>query len=168
MKRSMYPVLVLSILAVLVISPLSVQADPDEVQILVWFPDTYTVQSDQEVILYGRWGACSPGLVQMFRTASNVQLTLDGFPILGSEDVRELWGQPESSEPWEWCMGNQDLWWAFWYYSLGTLEPGTHELVTTLTLNHQVHDGADYDGDGVPDMYPADWFWQPLITIIVE
>jgi hypothetical protein len=170
MKMGRLSTLALLLLAVLLVSPLSVQAEPDEVYIKVWFnpANEYAVRPDQTVILYGRWGACSPGLVRMFRTASDVELTLDEAPLLGPEEVRELWGEPGSPEPCEFCMGGQDLLWSYWYHSLGTLEPGTHVLVTTVTLNHRVHDGADWELDGSPDSYPAGHWFDKEIKIIVQ
>lgn len=169
MKKRKSSTQTLLILAVMLMLPLSVQAEPDEIYVRVWFgPDTIYVQPGQTVILYGRWGACSPGLTLRFRTASDIELSLDGASLLGPEQVRELWGEPEPGEPSEYCMDGQDLWWAYWYHSLGTLESGTtHVLVTSVTLNHPVHDGADYDGDGSPDMFLAGHWLDHVITIIV-
>jgi hypothetical protein len=169
MKMKRLSTLALLLLTVLLVSPLSVRAEPDEVYINVLHkPRERTVRPDQTVILYGRWGACSPGLVRMFMTASDIELTLDEAVLLGPEEVRELWGEPGSPEPWAFCMGRQDILWAYWYHPLGTLELGTYELVTTVALNHPVHDGADYDLDGSPDQVPAGHWLHKEITIIVE
>ena len=77
-RRKSFLPLVLLLLAVLLVSPVAVRADPGEIRIPVWQSNAYTIDVSDTVVLYSGWAACSPGLVRVYTMASNFEVRLDG------------------------------------------------------------------------------------------
>lgn len=173
MRKPVFSVmLILLLLAGLVIATGAAGDEPEEVRI---YPHqdgvTYTIHPNQVgVIRYG-WGACSPGLVRVYISASSFELTLDGQPFLGPEDVDKLWGAieiydtpPQFAES---CMGKGRPAFAFWQYVLDALEPGVYELGSRLWIDHPLVDGSDLDGDGKIDVITPDAFYEETVNTII-
>jgi hypothetical protein len=87
-----------------------------------------------------------------------MELYLDGVQSLGPDDGIEQYWSPIEKAPFgeygQYCIGHPDhLWGSSWRYSLGTLPLGEHELYSILWLEHPITDVADYDGDGIVDVF---------------
>lgn len=125
----------------------------------LYWDDSQTVYSNQEIIFVMGWAACRKGLVQDYLTAVNFIFTLDGQPLFGSKsETNQFWGPvtqipaPAGADA---CVGKtpETIWRAGWEYSPGELPAGDHPVYFANRLDHPVVDGGDYDGDGSPDLF---------------
>jgi hypothetical protein len=166
---------ILACLALVLVAPGAWAQTGEEVVINpVRWDSSQTVYTDQTVVFAVGWAACHYGNVRSFLTADNLVFTLDGEALFASQaQVDQYWGAineiPAPPIALEACMGNihDTIWRAEWAYEYGALAAGDHSLRFMIVLDHPVTDGADYDGDGGPDL-----FWGVVsdrtITIHVE
>jgi hypothetical protein len=174
-RSTLYLAMAVLLLATLLISTVAVSADQPPVEITLWSadwsPKYHEAGKDQTVILRAGWGACTPGWVYPFVWASNFEVTLDGALLLSPNQVDELWSDPAPASGLEaYCGYKQNPHSAEWRYQLDTsgLEPGIEYLIhTVVTLDHPVRDGADYDGDGKPDKFPAGLYDESIHTLVI-
>jgi len=69
------------LLAVLIIATSAAQTEASVVEINVFFGGPYEVTTDDTLVLYSGWLACTPGLVRAFFDVGNYQVILnDGDP----------------------------------------------------------------------------------------
>jgi hypothetical protein len=175
-RRKICALLLTLTLTILAVVPATALADGSEVPIIPWIPDQdwHIYPGDQGVVRSG-WGACSPGLVKAWIRASNYVFTLEvegeqPFLTLTPEEIDQLWGpiEPFVFSP-DVCVAGRKPSSAVWRYELGTLDAGRYVLRYSHWVDHQLIDGADYDGDGKPDMFtPASLQRVRAHTIIVH
>jgi hypothetical protein len=168
-KKSVPLALTLLLLVALTCSTAAAQAEAKEVLITVWSNGSHTVAPGQVAVVRAGWGACTPGLVNVFIKASNFELELNDAPFLSPDQVDELWG---SIEPCPTCaavcLGNTEPKAASWRYVLTDLAPGEYVLHSRVWIDHKLTDGSDYDGDGTPDFfYPDTYYFDTENTIKV-
>lgn len=118
------------------------------------------VTADTSLTISWAWVASSPGLVRMFKHASNHSylLTDESNAIVISIDpstAEAYWGPvyvlENPGSMLDNCMGRR-ISRSNWAYPLGTLPPGDYTLSTTLAITHSLTDGCDWDSDGRPDI----------------
>jgi hypothetical protein len=134
------------------------QSDSEPVVIIPYLsPSEISIFSNQEVILGARWGACTRGLAQVAHSSARLGWSMDDVPLFSSQkEVRQYWGSPFPEDIGEFtCIAGDGthMWWSFWRYSIGYLEPGDYEIRLHYWLARPTIDGADYDGDGKPDIF---------------
>jgi hypothetical protein len=167
--------LAMLLLATLLLSAVAVSADEEPLVITLWSDDWageyHVATQDQTVILRAGWGACTPGYVLPFVKASNWEVVFDGSVLLSPGDVAALWTKPLPAEGLEaYCGYKRSPHSSEWRYELDTsgLTPGVeYKIETTVTLDRPVHDGADYDGNGKPDQFPAGLYDQSVHTLVI-
>ena len=93
------------------------------------------VSFDEPIIVRLRWGAKTQELAE--RGADSVFYTarVDGDPIEGLGDYRK----PAVFEPKS--VDNEDVWWVYWDYLLGTLSAGDHTVEAVFVASATIFDG---------------------------
>jgi hypothetical protein len=151
------------------------KANNDTVLIKPYEWDSATeISTDTTIVLGTNWGGCRRGAVQSFLTSTKMLWKIDGEPIFGpQEEVNKYWASIEKLElapVSEACMGKlpDHVWGTSWRYSLGTLEPGVHNLYLRWWFDHPITDVADYDGDGSPDVFSGIFYEETITLKVVE
>jgi hypothetical protein len=148
------PTLVL--LALLAFATVATQAQDEPYEILLREPGYHQVSAGQTIILHGRWGACSPGLVTAYINGSHTVVTLDGEPLLSPEQIEQLWGPITVQGTEDACLIGDTIYISHWYYELALAPRDAPYLIhTEFFLDHPLRDGGDWDGDGKMDLFPA-------------
>jgi hypothetical protein len=167
MKRKVV-LFMLVVLLLAVLLPVVVAQEQEEVVLSIWNDGMVTIEPEQVAVIRAGWGACNKGLVRAYMNASYHEVLLDGESLLTSDQVDDLWGQVQPSPvSYEFCIQEPKPHFAEWRYVLADLPPGEHELRSTITVTHPVHDGNDYDGDGKPDMFTPDNFYRETVNTII-
>lgn len=152
-----YKYLIAFTLVSLLLIPLTVTlAQSEPVRIYITGKE-YTVSSQDELVLYHGWAACSEGLVNDYFDSAHHTVFINGeLMITAQEKGKSYWGEPYKFDRWDpsVCLWNVEIAWAaYWEYDFGTLEPGDYEIVWERTFDFTITDGADSDGNGVIDTW---------------
>jgi hypothetical protein len=140
-------------------SPDSVEPLPEPVTIKL-FKKESRVQAGTPIQLTIGWATDTEEQVADFLEVVSLSGTLDGNPL---SDLDDHWGE---IEPFESNYGGQDYL-SNWLYPLGVLDPGTHVVEISISVNQPVTDGFDSNEDGQPDEFSGEVLNYTL-TIIVE
>jgi len=132
----------------------------------------FTIPQKDKIIIRHGWFGCSRGLVNDYIDAVNNAFYLDGGLLQAALDKdKSYWGTPfevvdaDTSA----CLWNVErVWAAYWELNLGKLDPGIYELVWHRSLDFEITDGADSDGDGLIDTWQGSRTFPPTILHVVE
>ena len=160
MKKSFLISIVVCLSIILTSSMAMAQTSEDVVVINpIRWDSTQTVYSNQTIVFDFGWAACKRGFIKTFLNANDLSFSMDGSPLFSSSaEASQYWGPvqqtpaPASAEA---CLGRtpETIWATYWMYTYGTLNAGDHMLHFTMSVDHPVLDGADYDGNGAPDIF---------------
>ena len=153
MKKILVPLIVFGLL----FAPITTVQAQDSVEIRMMGSYEVTVQAGDQVVLLSGWGACSDALVKLAIKAFNIEIWLNGEPLMTPDDNGpywgpiELWYNPNNLT----CVvpPNSEIVVSYWRYALEPLDPGTYEIHFVYSLDHPIIDGGDWDGDGKLDKY---------------
>lgn len=140
--------------------------------------ETFTLEADQEIVLFCGWFATSKGLLESFLTGhgGTYELTSGGQKVwsMDPEGVAAHWSSPypvPAADLGLECV-HEDVWVTGWEFALGTLEPGTYTLVSDEWLTHPVNDGVHTCSSGgervsAPSLYWTGPLYHSEVTIVV-
>jgi len=173
MGKTITIILLVFVATILIFAPGLAQSDGESVVIIPYLSDPEIhIYSNQEVILGARWGACSRGLAQAARSSARLGWTMDGETLFSSQkEVKQHWGPsvPEDIGDIPCIAGDgMYLWRRHWRYSIGELDPGDYEIRLHYWLARPTVDGADYDGDGRPDIFVGTLVDIPVSVLVVD
>lgn len=181
MNRKLASVILLAALvAIALVAAIPAAAD-EPVYIFPFEGGPYVVGADDEISLGWYWWATTPGLVNVYIKATEVNYALidsSGQIVwsLSAKEAEGYWAEPfpiDLSDFFDYPMPY--IYISDWQYPLGKLPPGTYTLATEFTLMHPVNDGAHVLLDPVTGerVYPTPSIYLPgttlgAVTIIVE
>jgi hypothetical protein len=116
-------------------------------------------------LYYGGWGAHGFELAEDNSDHITYRLLVDGKAISGKRQK----AIPTDEVP---CNMQLPLWfdgayWSFYKTRLAPLSVGEHDLLITQTIDTQITDGFDSDGDGQDDLYgPGNKTFEYTITVV--
>lgn len=131
--------------------------------------ESYRVPAGETLELhYGYWGVTGDEWIEANRAALRIYLYVNDTPGVGRQAnpvrTRDLpCGDQENFR--------DDVWEdARWLHAVSTLTlgPGTHHIEVVVSLEDQVSDGFDFDGDGNIDFYGPGELSRDEFTLIAE
>lgn len=162
--------IIIFIALTLLLTTITVAHAQDPIYIPIHRYGEYYVSATDEIELGTGWLACTPGLANIYKNSTNFVITLNGEFLYETTRHDPYWSPViRTEEPIEGClaapsgaMGSI----VRWRLPLGTLDPGTYEFTSHLSLAHKITDGYDSDGDGMIDFFEGSFGRE--FTIIVE
>lgn len=132
--------------------------------------DDVVLNAGQKVVFNSGWAACTPGLVLMFENAATLNISDNG---LSFDAANWSWLPIEvgliNPDNLGYCIAGDKihLWSSRWYSPELAFSPGEHEIHFYYYVSHLIHDGGDYNEDGLIDKYGG-VIAENTFTIIVE
>ena len=168
----MYRKLLHILMALSIIVSVLIAANNFEKKEVVYFgPNAgeITITPRQTAVPRFGWTNCSEGLTQDWIDHSIFKLELYKDDVLlqtvSTEDGNWVWEDPVSGAQ---CLHGNELVTARWHFSkLELKDPGTYRLWIYREQTVSMVDGWDYDGDNLPDVFPATVFPERWVTINV-
>jgi len=128
-----------------------------------------TIGPKQTAVVRFGWVNCSKGLTQDWIDHSVFKLMLYKEGVLlttvSTENGYWIWENPVAGDQ---CLHGNESITARWHYELLELkDPGVYNLQIQRETTVPMIDGWDYDGDGLPDVFPAMNWGERWVTINV-
>jgi len=128
-----------------------------------------TITPKQMAVPRFGWANCSKGLTQDWIDHSIFKLELYKDDVLlqtvSTEDGNWIWENPAPGLE---CLHGNETIVARWHFrGLQLKDPGTYKLWIYREWTVPMIDGWDYDGDNLPDVFPATVFPERWVTINV-
>ena len=145
------------------------QDDPFEIWPVFNGSEDIYVPEGENIVIRTSFRYCSKQLSRIWTMVDRVTLSLDdqGLVTTPKESWRH-WGKPfpvPNDEGVPCANESNTLWVVNWEYELGELALGNYPVHFTENVRKPFTDGADYDGNGLPDFF--DWDVTVNFNIIV-
>ena len=164
--------LAFAIALILLLAAVGAAQAQDEIYIILFWHDAeYTVAPDDTVYVTFGWYACNPGLLKAVQNALDLEIAVDGEPFYQMVKKDPYWGAPfPPVGPVEACIPdlNATPTQADWIFPLDLSQfelDQAYEISYILSFDHQVVDGYDGDGDGIPDFYYGQYPYGFTLTV---